>query len=156
MKNSRYIRSEHVGKTPYEKNAYKRFLLKSSGLETTEKKFNTVDTTDSSNFEEEKKPQKSRKTKKPFRLRLRDAFGFENLLSNIFVSLIVAAIAALVWMGYLVYSHGDKIEVLEVKQKETTTILSGMSDKVNDIGNNINILKDKIPFLLEVFRSKVQ
>lgn len=154
-KNSFSSRHAYGGKSHYEKEAYRRFILKNASLETTDQKADSNDTTDSSFFEDEKKT-KTWKSKKPWKLRIRDAFGMENILSNIFVGLVVAGIGALIWVAFLVYSHEDKISTLQEQQKQINTSISQISEKISGIGNSIDILKDKIPFLLEVFRSKNQ
>lgn len=148
MKSSKINRQLHVGKSPYDKEAYNNFLKSKFYLDKTVKDPLNPEKTDVSSFDEDKQ-EKTRTSKKSMGLTVKDFIN-----NNWFVSIVVTIIGGLIL--YLATSfislsinqgiQGEQIKTIQADQKEVLSFKSIFIAFKMEVSKDIEFIKKKIKY----------
>lgn len=158
MKQKKINRLSHVGKTPYEKEAYGKFLSSKFVLDKTEDDPIDLNKTDYSSFED-KEIEKSKFQKKSTRLKVGD-FLSDNWVVTIIGGFIVAFICYLIF-GFINISinQGVQTEKINSIEKNIETINKQYNDNQkswNSFDKNLEIFKTEISKEIEFIKDKLK
>lgn len=137
-------RQSHVGKNPYEKEAYRQFLSKRFELDKTEEDQENPLKTDASTFERDLPDTKSEKPReKSFSLKLQDFFK-NNWVVTILGGIVVLIIGGAFTMVVKQNVQEEKIANVEKRTSAIETKVDSLSTGVSSIGSSLEVFKVEI------------
>ncbi len=155
----RNIRTQHVGKDPYEREAYRKFLSSKFNIDKTEEDPVDVSKTDSSSFENENIEKVDPPTKKSRILKFKD-FLSNNWVVAIVTGLIILVVGALAG-GYVNIKVSqarleEKISSIEEDIDDVSIKYSSLDSNLSNLDKDLGILRVEFTKDLDFIKNQIR